>query len=264
MKRTVPGIAWLLLSCLSAQGDTLRLKSGRVIEGTFLGGTTREVHFLDSSAGKPGTYTLADVDSLTFSATLPPAPPPSAAAQATSAVAQPAPAEAQPTGTVIPAGTALSVRLIDPIDVDATAAGQTFRASIDDPVSVDGNIVIPRGADAVVQAAKVQQSGRMKGSDEITLKLNQVVVNGTPFDIATSYAQSKSAGEGKKTGRKVLGGAGLGAIIGGIAGGGTGAAIGAAAGGAGGAALSATGQAHLKLPAETRLQFQLMAAVTIR
>ena len=52
--------------------------------------------------------------------------------------------------------------------------------------------------------------------------------------------------------------------VGGIAGGGEGAAIGAAIGGVTGAAVSAGGEEHLKLPAETRLQFQLTAAVSIR
>ncbi len=156
------------------------------------------------------------------------------------------------------------VRLIDNIDVDSTAAGQKFRASIDDPIMIGGNVIVPRGATAELQAAAVKQSGRFKGSDEITLKLNRIAIRGKYYDVVSTMNDSKSQGEGKKTGRKVLGGAGLGAIIGGIAGGGTGAAIGAAAGGAGGTALAATGQAHLKIPPETRLQFQLTSAVNVR
>jgi len=116
----------------------------------------------------------------------------------------------------------------------------------------------------MLQAVKVEQSGKMKGSDKITLKLNAVSFGGMVHQVATTYIETKGKGEGKKTGRKVAGGAGLGAIVGGIAGGGSGAAIGAAVGGATGAAVSAGGEEHLKLPAETRLQFQLSAAVNIR
>ena len=138
-----------------------------------------------------------------------------------------------------------------------------FKAMVDDPVMVGGSIVIPRGASAHLQAVNVEQSGKMKGSDKITLKLNAVGFGGMVYQVATTYVESKGKGEGKKTARKVGGGAGLGAIVGGIAGGGTGAAIGAAVGGATGAAVAAGGEEHLTLPAETRLQFQLTAAVSI-
>jgi hypothetical protein len=124
--------------------------------------------------------------------------------------------------------------------------------------------VIPRGASATLQAVNVEQSGKMKGSDKISLKMNSIRFGGMVYDVVTAYVETKGKGEGKKTARKVGGGAGLGAIVGGIAGGGSGAAIGAAVGAAGGAAVSAGGQEHLTLPAETRLQFNLTSAVTVQ
>jgi hypothetical protein len=115
-----------------------------------------------------------------------------------------------------------------------------------------------------VQAVKVEQSGKMKGSDKISLKLNSIGFGGMIYQVASAYVETKGKGEGKRTARKIGGGAGLGAIVGGIAGGGEGAAIGAAIGGVTGAAVASGGEEHLKLPAETRLQFQLSAAVNIR
>ena len=110
----------------------------------------------------------------------------------------------------------------------------------------------------------MEQGGKFKGSDLIQLKAISVVVNGKLYQVVTSPSETKSSGEGKKTTRKVLGGTGLGALIGGIAGGGTGAAIGAVAGAVGGTALAATGQPHLKIPPETRVEFQLLADWKIR
>jgi hypothetical protein len=52
-------------------------------------------------------------------------------------------------------------------------------------------------------------------------------------------------------------------VVGGIAGGGSGAAIGALVGGAAGTAVAASGEEHLRLPAETRLQFTLSSAIRV-
>src|SRR5207302_3762180 len=121
-----------------------------------------------------------------------------------------------------------------------------------DPIMLGGDVVVPRGAGVVLLASKVQQGGRFKGSDLVEMKVNAISVNGTMRPVVTSVAQAKSEGEGRKTTRKILGGTGLGAIIGGIAGGGTGAAIGALTGGAGGTIFAAAGQRHLKIPPESR------------
>jgi len=160
---------------------------------------------------------------------------------------------------MIPSGTQLRVRTGEFIDVDSTQAGRTFRGSLDDPIMQGGDVVVPRGADVTLVATKVQQSGKFKGSDSIQLKVTTITVHGRAYQVATSVAETKSKGEGKETSKKVLGGAGLGALIGGIAGGGSGAGIGALAGLAGGTILSATGQQHLKIPAETRLDFLLLS-----
>jgi outer membrane lipoprotein SlyB len=122
-----------------------------------------------------------------------------------------------------------------------------------------GDVIVPRGVDVTMVASRVEQGGKMKGSDLVELRVTSIFVRGRRYQIVSTASESKSAGEGKKTTGKILGGAGLGAIIGGLAGGGKGAGIGALIGGAGGTVLSATSQPHLKIPAETRLQFELMA-----
>jgi hypothetical protein len=186
-----------------------------------------------------------------------------AAMSATLYAAQQAdPAEA-PKPVTVPAGTVINVRLTQAIDVDNTQAGMSFKSRVDDPVTVHDSIVIPREAGAVIQAVKVAQSGNIKGSDQISLKLNSISIGGRAYQVATEYAVVEGKGEGKKSARKIGGGAGLGAVVGGIAGGGSGALIGAAVGGVAGTAVAASGEEHLKLPAETRLQFKLSSPVRI-
>jgi hypothetical protein len=254
---TIPRARWiaavLVLSAgASLSADRIRLRSGKVVEGQFLGGDSKTVRVLLDN-GSVSEVRLEDALAVEFSERKPPPPPP-----------PPAPKPTARRTVTVPAGTALNVRLTQGIDVDASKAGQTFKALVDDPVMIGGSIVIPRGASAILQAVAVQQSGAMKGSDKISLKLNSIAFGGLVYDVVTAYVETKGKGEGKRTARKVGGGAGLGAIVGGIAGGGEGAAIGAAVGAVTGAAVASGGEEHLKLPAETRLQFQLTAAVNIQ
>jgi hypothetical protein len=234
-------------SVLSA--DQIRLRSGKVIDGTFLGGDSKAVRLLLAN-GTRAEFPIGDVEAVDFTARKPPPPPPDPARP--------------PAAVMVPGGTAINVRILEAIDVDASQAGMRFKSIVDDPVMLSGKVVIPRGAGATLEAVRVQQSGTMKGSDKITLKMNTVSIGGRVYEVATQYVETKGKGEGKRTARKVGGGLGLGAVIGGIAGGGEGAAIGALVGGVTGAAVASAGEEHLRIPAETRLQFQLSAAVSIQ
>jgi hypothetical protein len=199
-----------------------------------------------------------------------PTPAPVRAPASTAATSAPAPAPKEPPPPPPPppitlaAGTVISVRLTTDIAVDTAETGTTFKAIVDDPVMVNGEIAIPREARATIQAVNVEQSGKLKGADKIQLKLNSVAFGGKSHPLVSDYATVQGKGEGKKTTKKVAGGAGLGAIVGGIAGGGKGAAIGAAVGAGTGAAVSAGGQEHLTLPAESRLQFTLSTTTKIQ
>lgn len=246
-----------LLSCVAAivaggaslSADRVRLRSGQTVEGSFMSADVHTVRLLLAN-GSIAEFPVDGVRAMEFSPrTAPPAPAPDPSRT--------------PPAVIVPKGTVLSVRLTQAIDVDAAQSGMTFTSRLDDPVMIGGHVVLPRGSAVVLQAAKVEQAGTMKGADKITLKANSIALGGRRYEIATTYVESKGSGEGKKTARKVGGGAGLGAVIGGIAGGGTGAAIGAIAGGATGAIVASQGTEHLKLAAETRLQFTLNAAVTV-
>jgi outer membrane lipoprotein SlyB len=249
--------ALTLVVGVSLSADRVRLRSGKVVVGTFIGADSKAVRVLLDD-GRVSEIPIQDAMAVEFSARKPATPPAKPAP-----AAQPAPKQ-EPAPLVVPSGTRINVRLTQPIDVDISFAGQSFKPDVDAPVTLNGVIAIPRGAAAVLQAVAVKQSGTMKGSDKISLKLHSIAFGGYVYEVSSGYVESKGSGEGKKSARKVGGGAGLGAIVGGIAGGGEGAAIGALVGGVGGAIVSSSGEEHLKIDAETRLQFPLAASVSVR
>jgi hypothetical protein len=148
--------------------------------------------------------------------------------------------------------------MIDDVDSERDGVGKTFRASIDEPVVVNGQVMIPRGADVVAKLVDDKQSGKFEGRTVLTLDLMQVQVNGRMVDINTEEVSQSSGSRGSKTAKVVGGGTALGAIIGALAGGGRGAAIGAISGAAvgGGVQVLTKGQ-RVRIPSETRLTFTL-------
>jgi hypothetical protein len=247
----------LVAATATLSADRVKLRSGQAIEGSFMSADVKVVRVLLAN-GRIAEFPVADVAALEFEPRK--APPPPAAEPAKRA---PAPAP-RPAPVTLPQNTVLNVRLTEGVEVDAAQAGMAVKSLLDDPIMMNGKVIVPRGAAVALQVAKVEQAGKMKGADAITLKANSLAFGGRKYEIVTTQVESKGSGEGKKTTRKVAGGAGLGAIVGGIAGGGTGAAIGAAAGAGAGAVMASQGTEHLKLPAETRLQFTLNAAVTVQ
>ncbi len=169
-----------------------------------------------------------------------------------------------PAGLEVPAGTQIVVRLIDPVDSERDRLGQTYRASIDQPVVVNGQTAIPRGSDVIATLIDAQKSGKIEGRTILTLDLKSITVNGRTYDIVTTGVPEASGSRGARSGKVIGGTAALGAIIGGIAGGGRGAAIGAGSGAAvGTAAEVATSGQKVKVPAETRITFTLQNPIDL-
>jgi len=132
----------------------------------------------------------------------------------------------------VPAGTALHVRTIDPIDVNSARPGAKFRGSLADAVKTsDRHVVIPRGAPVQLNVVDVDKAGRMKGRDRIDLNVDSITFNGKSYPVISTIAGSRGGRQGRRTLRGPGIGAAAGAVIGGIAGGGAGAAVGSILGG---------------------------------
>ena len=166
---------------------------------------------------------------------------------------------------VVPAGTVLTVRLGQTVGSKISSAGQTFTATLASPVVIDGKTAIPSGAAASGTVVDAKPLGRFKGGASLLLRLTSLTVNGTEQSISTSSVARTEKGKGKRTAVLAGGGAGLGALIGGLAGGGKGAAIGALAGGGAGAGGAAfTGNKDVVLPAESALSFKLEQPLEVK
>jgi hypothetical protein len=260
--------------------DTITLRSGRVIHGTYLGGTARQLRV--DTGDRVETLDVGDVVRIEFGDFAPaPAPARDASSDERPRLRRaqpdsqptilrpdsdppPAQAAARRESVELPAGTNLVVRMIDGVDSEVNRVGQTFAASMDEPVTMGGETIIPRGADVVVKLVDAKESGKLTGRAELTLDLMSVKVDGRMVDINTQSVSRESDSRGQRTAKVAGGGAVLGAIIGGIAGGGKGAVIGAGAGGAAGAGVEeVTKGQRVKVPSETRLTFVLDTAIRI-
>jgi hypothetical protein len=246
--------------------DTLTLRSGSVLNGQYLGGDARHIRL--AIGDHVDTFNVEDVADLQFGGNPPPGPAPAPSQGQYQAPPQgfqqqpPASAPMPVAGIQIPTGTAITVRMIDAVDSRAAHLGQTFRASIDEPVVISGQTVIPRGADAVAKLVEDQQSGKFEGKTVLTLALTDITINGQMIDTTTGSVSQASGSRGARTAKVVGGATALGAIIGALAGGGRGAAIGAASGAAvgGGTEILTKGQ-QVKIPSETRLSFTLQQPI---
>ena len=251
--------------CLAtaAWADSLELKNGSLIKGTFMGGTQTSITFQVGSTSQ--SYDVADVRSLRFDA----AAEAAAISQPSQRSAAPGASQAGAAATVsspvtIPAGTQILVRTIDGIDSTRNHVGDRFQASLEEPLTVDGEVVVPKGADVYGRLEESKTTGTFTGRSELKLALTGIAVNGRTLPLVTGDYELSGKSKGESTAKRTIGGAALGGIIGAIAGGGKGAAIGAGVGaGVGAGSEIITRGDEVKIPSETLLSFTIQQELSI-
>jgi hypothetical protein len=191
-----------------------------------------------------------------------------AGAESTAAAAAEVPAKpAEPVlrEVVIPAGTTLRLTLQSAVASDSSQVEDTVRAELRQPVSVEGERVLPAGTEVVGTVTDVQRSGRVKGRAQIAYRFNSLRTAGERYDIRTSPLSHTAAATKGEDAKKIGIGAGAGAALGAILGGGDGAAKGAAIGGAGGTGVVlATRGKEVHVGPGAEVNTKLTAPLTVR
>jgi hypothetical protein len=255
-------------------GDTLLLKDGTRHTGTFISGTSTTITFRDEG-GVRRRFALTNVDSVGFgsASTLS-----SSTSSSSTLSSQAASSASSSVGTrdrrrvaqdlrSLPAGTELEVRTNQDIDSETAAEGRSFSAQVEREVRDSaGNVIIPRGSEAELIVAKVEDSGTLNEA-ELMLDIRSVTIDGRRYLINTSSLEQSSregVGKNRRTAEMVGGGAAIGTVIGAIAGGGKGALLGAIIGAVGGGAAQVlTKGKRVRVPAESVLTFKLDQAVQL-
>jgi hypothetical protein len=185
-----------------------------------------------------------------------PAPP--AAAPVADAVPPPPP---PPVTLTAPAGAAVTVTVTEQLSASHNNVGDSFTGVLAAPVkSSGGGTVFPRGAHVVGTVIAAKGQGKFKGSGALGIQVTSI--SGVPVHVSSYEKEQK--GKGKRTAGFIGGGAGGGALIGGLAGGGKGALIGGLIGaGAGTAGAAFTGNKDVVIPSESSVTFHLTSPVTI-
>jgi hypothetical protein len=242
--------------------QTIVLRDGRQLTGTMVAADDHEVTFRERD-GDVRHFRFDEIQTMNFladradarerypEAAQPPPPPP-----------PPPPADydrSEARRLIVPAGTELAIRTNENIDSRDPSESRSYAAQVDrDIADTNGRIVIPRGSEAWLVVRRISDN-------KLALDLQSVTVEGRRYAVDTQDIVAKGrqgVGQNRRTGEFVGGGAALGALVGAIAGGGKGAGIGALAGGAAGAVgqVATTGD-HVRVPAETLLNFRLDAPV---
>jgi len=173
---------------------------------------------------------------------------------------------AQVAPLMVPAGTALNVRLNQHIGVKTSHAGDQFTGTLVNPVLVNGNVAIPDGSRVTGVVTSAHKRGHFKGASVLQLRLTALdLPSGGHYALDSSHVTKTKKGKGKRSLGIIGGGAGLGMLVGGLATGGVGLVVGGLAGAGGGTAVAGlTGNRDIDFPAESVITFRLADAIDIR
>lgn len=238
-----------------ALADTLQLKDGTALQGSFTGGDAQIIRFTTTHGmlSVPRNQALV----LTFTPAAPALPPQPTPKPAPVPLQAPPPAPPQlPTTVTIPAGTTLMISMTSQVS-SKNKPGQRFTAKLAANLMAGGIAAAPAGTTVYGRVTKSSQAGRLVGKSTLELNLTDINVGGKMYPLMTTNFAEAGKGSFRKTARN----AGMGALVGGAFGDSDDARKGAAIGV--GVSVLRKGDSVV-VPAGATLEFRMTQPLTIK
>jgi hypothetical protein len=165
----------------------------------------------------------------------------------------------------VPAESVIGLQLESPLNSETARVEDRVDARVTRDVRVDGRVAIPAGARAVGSVILVERGGKIKDRARLGVRFNALVLpDSSRVALSTDTVYREGEAPSTSSSAKIGGAAIGGAIIGAILGGGKGAAIGTGIGAAGGTAAAMAGDRRaVVLPAGTPLSVRVQSPLTV-
>jgi hypothetical protein len=193
------------------------------------------------------------------------APAPEPAPERPSEPREPRARQVQFDEVVLPASSVLGLQVETPLSSERTQIEERVEARVTRDVTSDGRVAVPAGSRVLGSVTVVERGGKMKERARLGVRFHTLVLaDGRQVPLRTETIIREGDSPSNESARKIGGAAIGGAILGAILGGGKGAVIGGAAGAGGGSAAVMAGDRNAAtLPAGTVVSVRLSGPATI-
>lgn len=166
---------------------------------------------------------------------------------------------------VVPADAVIGLQLESTVSSERAKVEDAVDARVTRDVRVGGRVAIPAGALVHGTVTEVERGGKMRERARLGIRFHTVVLgNGDRLTLRTDAITREGEAPGRESAAKIGGAAVGGAILGAILGGGKGAAIGGAVGAGGGTAAVMAGDRNtVTIPAGSTVSVRIQRPVSV-
>jgi hypothetical protein len=177
----------------------------------------------------------------------------------------PAPPEPRFVEVVVPSASVIGLQMNTSVTSETARVEDRVEARVTRDVTAGGHTAIPAGSRMLGSVTMVERGGKIKEQAKLGVRFHTLVLaNGTEVPLRTDVIVREGESPSGDSARKIGGAAVGGAILGAILGGGKGAVVGGATGAAGGTAVVMAGDRNAaKLTTGTIVTVKLNAPVTL-